>query len=49
MSHVIKILWDSADINQGTCDENTKKKVQISWDNIPLNQNKVGHLEILCL
>ena len=31
-------------IKQGTNDENIKKQIQISWNNVPLNPNKVGHL-----
>ena len=30
-------------------DEEIEKPMQISWDNVPLNSNKVGHLEILCV
>ena len=26
-----------------------KKQMQISWDNVPLSPDKVGHLEILCV
>ena len=36
-------------IKQGTNDEKIKKQVQISWDNVPLNPNKVGHLEIVSI
>ena len=47
MAHdVLKILWD---LNQGTCDEHIKNQIQISWDNAPLNPNKMGHLKILCV
>ena len=49
MSRILKLLGDNADINQGTNDEKIKKQVQISWDNVPLNPNNVGHLEILCV
>ena len=36
-------------IKQGTNDEKIKKQMQISWDNVQLNPNKVGHSEILCV
>ena len=32
-----------------TNDESNKEQTIISWDNVPLNSNKVGHLEILCV
>ena len=45
------ILWDSGNEigDNVTSDENIKKQlhVQISWDDITLNLNKVGHLEKL--
>ena len=34
-------------IKQGTNDEEIEKPMQISWDNVPLNSNKVGHLEFV--
>ena len=34
MSHVLKILWDSADKNKGQVMETIKKQLQISWDNV---------------
>ena len=44
-----KILWDSADKNKGQVIKTIKKQLQISWDNVPLNPNKVGRFEILCV
>ena len=34
---------------QGTNDENIRKQIQVSWDNVPLIPNYVGHLEIICI
>ena len=37
-------------IKQGTnYGKKIKKQMQISWDNVPLNPEKVGHLVILCV
>ena len=47
MSHVLKI-FGTVPLKQGTNDEEIEKPIHISWDNGPLNSNKVGHLEILC-
>ena len=45
MFHVLKVLWDK----QGTNDENIGKQTQMSWDNVPLDSNSVGHLDFLCV
>ena len=47
MSHVLKYC-ETVPMKQGINDEK-KKQMQISWDNVPLNPNKVGHSEILCV
>ena len=49
ISHVLKILWDNVNKQRTNerVNENIKKQIQISWDKIPLNSNKVGHFEIL--
>ena len=48
ISHVLKILLNNVD-KEGTnerVNENIKKQIQISWVNISLNLNKMGHFEI---
>ena len=48
MSHVLKI-FRTVPIKQGTNNEEIEKPMHISWDNVQLNSNKAGHLEILCV
>ena len=48
MSHVLKIFV-TVPIKQGTNEEEFEKPMHISWDNVPLNSNKVGPLENLCM
>ena len=41
MSPVLKILWDIADKTRDKIyDENIKKHIQISWNNVPLSPKK---------
>ena len=52
MSHVLKIFWDSADTTyRDKNDEEIKKQIDANFMGhyVPLNQNKVGHLAIVCV